>query len=60
MIWVSAKQTGNLHVINRITNKFVYLNILKNNLKVCIDMFRIFENVNFDQDNNPKYKFHLI
>lgn len=58
--FTSAKGTGNLHIINEIMDKLVYLNILKNHLTVGAKKFGILENFNVYQDNDPKHKSHLV
>lgn len=62
ILWkcISAKRTSNLHIIDGIMNKFVRLNLLKNNLKVSDEKFRSSKDFNFHRDNNPKFKFQLI
>lgn len=62
MVWgcMSAKGTGNLHIIDGIMDKFVYLNILKDHLKSSAEKFGILDDYNFYQDNDPKHKSYLV
>ncbi|XP_076379703.1 uncharacterized protein LOC143259844 [Megalopta genalis] len=55
----SAKDTGNLHIIG-VMDKFVYLNILKDNLKISAEKFGILNDNNFYQDKEPKHKSYLV
>ncbi|CAK9801849.1 Transposable element Tc1 transposase [Anthophora quadrimaculata] len=62
IVWgcMNIRGTGNLQIIEGIMDKFVYLNILQNNLKLSAEKLRIVEDYNFYQDNDPKHKSHLI
>lgn len=57
MVWgcMAASGVGNLHFIDGIMNKHVYLNILKTNLKESVKKLGIECNFQFYQDNDPKH-----
>lgn len=57
---MSTKGTGKLYIINGIMDESVYLNVLKNYLKVSVKKSGILEDFNFYQDNDPKHKSHVV
>lgn len=57
MVWgcMSSAGVGNLHFIDGKMDRFVYLNILKNNVKQSAEKLGIKDNFAFYQDNDPKH-----
>lgn len=57
MVWgcMSAAGVGNLHFIDGILNKDVYVDILKQNVKQSATKLGISNNFAFYQDNDPKH-----
>lgn len=62
MVWgcMAASGVGNLHFIDGIMNKHVYLAILKKNLKESVQKLGIEDNFKFYQDNDPKHSAHDV
>lgn len=57
---MSAHGVGNLHIINGIIDKIVYLNILKNNLKQSAVKMGLSDSFKFYQDNDPRHKSYIV
>ncbi|GBO27609.1 Transposable element Tc1 transposase [Araneus ventricosus] len=57
LVWgcMSASKLGNLVFIDGIMNHALYLNIIKDNLKLPVQNLGIGNNFVFHQDNNPKH-----
>lgn len=62
MVWgcMSASGVGNLVFIENTMNQYVYLDILKNNLKESAQKMGLAENFYFQQDNDPKHTAHKV
>lgn len=62
MVWgcMSAAGTGNLVFIDGIMTKFVYLNILRRNLRSSARKLGIIDTFSYYQDNDPKHKSNLV
>jgi transposase len=58
MVWgcFSASGVGNLVFIDGIMNQYVYMDLLKSNLKVSAQKLGIEKSFSFYQDNDPKHK----
>ncbi|GBM57863.1 Transposable element Tcb1 transposase [Araneus ventricosus] len=61
MVWgcMSAVDVGNLHFIDGITDKYMYLDILKQNLKQSAEKMGILPHYKLYQDNDPKHNAHI-
>ncbi|GBO15255.1 Transposable element Tcb1 transposase [Araneus ventricosus] len=61
MVWgcMSAMGVGNLHFIDGITGKYMYLDILKQNLKQSAEKMGILPHYKLYQDNDPKHNAHI-
>lgn len=61
MVWgcMSSAGVGQLHFIDGIMDKMVYLDILKNNVKQSAEKLGILDNFAFYQDNDPKHTSHV-
>lgn len=57
MVWgcMAANGVGNLHLINGIMDQYVYIDILKKNLRSSTDKLGITRDYYFQQDNDPKH-----
>ncbi|GFY17903.1 transposable element Tcb1 transposase [Trichonephila clavipes] len=57
IIWgyMASSVIGNLHVIDGLMNKYVYLDILKRNLRQSASKLGISRHFKLYQDNDPKY-----
>lgn len=62
MVWgcMAASGVGNLHFIDGVMNKHVYLTILRQNLKDSVRKLGIESNFQFYQDNDPKHSAHDV
>lgn len=61
MVWgcMAGSGTGNLQQISGIMNKFVYVDVLKKNVKPSIEKLGIEDDFYFYQDNDPKHKSYI-
>ncbi|GBO01040.1 Transposable element Tcb1 transposase [Araneus ventricosus] len=61
MVWgcMSAVGVGNLHFIDGITDKYMYLDILKQNLKQSAEKMGILPHYKLYQDNDPKHNARI-
>ncbi|GBM80138.1 Transposable element Tcb2 transposase, partial [Araneus ventricosus] len=61
MVWgcMSAVGVGNLHFIDGIMDKCMYLGILKQNLKQSAEKMGILPHYKLYQDNDPKHNAHI-
>ncbi|GBN30377.1 Transposable element Tcb1 transposase [Araneus ventricosus] len=61
MLWgcMSAVDVGNLHFIDGIMDKYMYLDILKQNLKQSAEKMGILPHYKLYQDNDPKHNAHI-
>lgn len=57
MSWYAVNR---LHFIGRIMDHFVYLDILKNNLRDTVNNMEILDKYVFQQDNDPKHKVRIV
>lgn len=57
MVWgcMSAAGVGNLHFIDGIMDQYVYLDLLKKNVKASAQKLGISKTFKFYQDNDPKH-----
>lgn len=57
LVWgcMSASGVGNLVVIDGIMDQYMYLDILRNNLKSSVDKLSLGSSFIFQQDNDPKH-----
>ena len=62
MVWgcMAASGVGNLVLIDRIMDKTIYLNILKDNLKQSALKLGLERSFVFQQDNDPKHTAHVV
>lgn len=62
MVWgcVSAAGVGNLHFIEGNMDRFMYLNILKQNLVASARKLEIADDFRFYQDNDPKHSSRVV
>lgn len=62
MVWgcMSSAGVGNLHFIEGKMDKFVYLNILKQNVKQSAVKLGIADSFAFYQDNDPKHTSAVV
>lgn len=62
MVWgcFSANGVGNLVFIDGIMDRFVYLNILKQNLADSANKMGMGNDYCFQQDNDPKHTAHIV
>lgn len=60
LVWgcMSGSATGRLEIIRGIMDRFVYLNILKNNLEQSVQKLNLPNNYYFQHDNDPKHCAH--
>ena len=62
MVWgcMSASGVGNLHFIEGKVEKYGYLQILRDNVKVIEEKLGIQDSFVFYQDNDPKHASHAV
>ena len=62
MVWgsMASSGVGNLQFIDTKMDRFLYLNILKKNLKQSADKLHLKTNWTFQQDNDPKHTAHIV
>lgn len=62
LVWgcMSSSGLGELVFIDGIMDKFVYLNILKQNLKKSVEKLNLGENYYFQQDHDPKHTAYIV
>lgn len=62
MVWgcIAASGTGNLDFIETTMDRYVYLDVLKNNLKASAEKLGVSSTFKFYQDNDPKHKSYLV
>lgn len=60
MVWgcMASSGVGKMEIVEGIMNQFVYIDILKRNLKVSAEMLGISNDYYFQQDNDPKHTAH--
>ncbi|GBN96232.1 Transposable element Tcb1 transposase [Araneus ventricosus] len=56
---MSAVGVGNLHFIDGIMDKYMYLDILKQNLKQSAEKMGVLPHYKLYQDNDPKHNAHI-
>lgn len=61
-VWgcMSASGVGELKFIKEIMNKYVYLNILKDNLQKSDEKLNLVPDYYFQQDNDPKHTAYIV
>ncbi|GBL87070.1 hypothetical protein AVEN_218766-1 [Araneus ventricosus] len=61
MVWgsTSAVGVGNLHFIDEMMDKYMYLDILKQNLKQSAEKMGISPHYKLYLDNDPKHNAHI-
>ena len=57
---ISASGVGNLHLIEGKLEKYGYLQILIDNVKVSAEKLGIQDSFVFYQDNDPKHASHVV
>lgn len=62
MVWgcMSSRGVGKLVIIEGIMDKYLYLNILKENLKESANLLGIGNGFYFQQDNDPKHTAYVV
>ncbi|GBM69035.1 Transposable element Tcb2 transposase [Araneus ventricosus] len=61
MVWgcMSALSVGNLHFIDGMMDKYMYLDILKQNFQQRAEKMGILPHYKLYQDNDPKHNAHI-
>ncbi|CAK9827571.1 Transposable element Tcb2 transposase [Anthophora retusa] len=62
MVWgcMSSSGVGELVFIDNIMDKYVYLDILKNNVRKSVEKLNLGRQFVFQQDNDPKHTAYLV
>lgn len=56
----SSNWVGNLHIVHRVIDRFVYLEMLNKKFKIRDKMLGLKDNLIFQQNNHPKHIKYML